>query len=889
MSAGDGRPIRIEEVLRHHDWIHRLACALLGGDHDADDVVQATYLTALEHPPLPSGNLQGWLRRVTTNHVRMRWRREGAFRRLLVQLHLVTVDGRSSDEIVEQVEVETLIADAMLQLPEKYRRVIVLRYYEGLSCVEIARRGGESSDTIRSQVRRGLARIRDELEAATGGAGDYLPALLWPVVSGDYAGLRPGERVARTWAAATLVAATLALLVGALLNWSPDQQRAQPPGPDADASARNASARNAEQESATSSPRRRGASHASAEGSRTDGEAAAEGAAPDLLGDTARELRIRGTLPDPGPREDGSAPPWSLSITAIVSGQAPSKAATAHIDVPPGAFASTVLFDRGISDSSELSELWISADHPYYLPLDWSVPVAPGMGGPIRIDHMPRPVVASVVVGTVTGADGRPSGGAVVALFEIEARHSTPVRSEETRTDDLGRFRIRATPESESVLVAFTDERKGKGKSSTIASTKILLPRRGAAAQIRCDLQLIAGVPLRGTLSGLSAIARRAAIPDAEWTRSQAIVATLRVEHGETFALSSVGGLWITGSAAWFAERRADVSDDGTFAFVRDARRSAKITLRGEHLLPGVFTRTTIDAHSLRSDVVVEIDARPVEIEVLDGDVPISGAGCLVSSPSGGGVGALCDERGRARVFAPPGAQVQVSAGHAGYAQQTIDVDLASVEPGEIIRVRLLHAAPTRTWWITLGPTIAPRAHMIGVALFDVERSIPVPSKTLLGVIDGDRYRVDGIPPGRYVASLRSGAPWVEGRSAFADVVIPIDAREADPPSAEIALTRGGRLIVGALGEDGEFIAAPCRVIRSDGSETHARFIGGRPGESRSPSTVLGDLGPAQIDRVLHPGVYQVRVEAHGYVPAEKSVTITEGSLETVILHMRRP
>ncbi len=72
---------------------------------------------------------------------------------------------------------ETLIADvtdsredypleeAIAALPESYRQVILLRYYEGLSCQEVATRLNAPLNTVTKTLSRAYALLRQELQA----------------------------------------------------------------------------------------------------------------------------------------------------------------------------------------------------------------------------------------------------------------------------------------------------------------------------------------------------------------------------------------------------------------------------------------------------------------------------------------------------------------------------------------------------------------------------------------------------------------------------------------------------------------------------------------------------------------------------------------------------
>ena len=58
--------------------------------------------------------------------------------------------------------------EAIAALPETYRHVILLRYYEGLSCQEVAQRLGMPLGTVTKTLSRAYALLRQELQAREG-------------------------------------------------------------------------------------------------------------------------------------------------------------------------------------------------------------------------------------------------------------------------------------------------------------------------------------------------------------------------------------------------------------------------------------------------------------------------------------------------------------------------------------------------------------------------------------------------------------------------------------------------------------------------------------------------------------------------------------------------
>ena len=60
-----------------------------------------------------------------------------------------------------------LLADALGQLPDDYREVLILRHLEGLSFPEVARRMGRTVDSVKKLWARALARLRQLLGGAS--------------------------------------------------------------------------------------------------------------------------------------------------------------------------------------------------------------------------------------------------------------------------------------------------------------------------------------------------------------------------------------------------------------------------------------------------------------------------------------------------------------------------------------------------------------------------------------------------------------------------------------------------------------------------------------------------------------------------------------------------
>jgi RNA polymerase sigma factor (sigma-70 family) len=148
----------VESLLAHRGWVRTLASAL-AQPADADDLEQEAWLAALERPPADEAP-RAWLATVlrrTASNMRRTLARRGARERAAARPEAV-----AAEDLVALAETHERVVRAVLALPEPYRSTILLRFFEGLSPTEIARRTTTPLDTVKARLRRGLARLRGE-------------------------------------------------------------------------------------------------------------------------------------------------------------------------------------------------------------------------------------------------------------------------------------------------------------------------------------------------------------------------------------------------------------------------------------------------------------------------------------------------------------------------------------------------------------------------------------------------------------------------------------------------------------------------------------------------------------------------------------------------------
>ncbi|WP_405063667.1 SigE family RNA polymerase sigma factor [Kribbella sp. NBC_01505] len=142
----------------------RLGLMLTGNLHSAEDLVQAVLarahrrwdrISGLEFP-------EAYLRTMVVNEF-LSWRRILKNRELPLA---EPIDQPSDEDIGSRQAMKDATWQLLTMLPRQQRAVLVLRYYEDLPDTEIAEILGIAVGTVRSNVARALANLRDHLSTA---------------------------------------------------------------------------------------------------------------------------------------------------------------------------------------------------------------------------------------------------------------------------------------------------------------------------------------------------------------------------------------------------------------------------------------------------------------------------------------------------------------------------------------------------------------------------------------------------------------------------------------------------------------------------------------------------------------------------------------------------
>jgi RNA polymerase sigma-70 factor (ECF subfamily) len=184
MNPGAGRP---SLALEHFRSYLRLLAGLRVGPRyraklDPSDLVQQALLRAhqasAQFRGTTAAEMAAWLRRILAHTLADALRDLGrecrdvsrersletALNESSARLERWLEDsGLAPGDVAERNEQLLRLADGLAGLPETQRRAVLLRYYEGLSVPEIGKALNRSRAGVASLLRRGLARLREQM------------------------------------------------------------------------------------------------------------------------------------------------------------------------------------------------------------------------------------------------------------------------------------------------------------------------------------------------------------------------------------------------------------------------------------------------------------------------------------------------------------------------------------------------------------------------------------------------------------------------------------------------------------------------------------------------------------------------------------------------------
>lgn len=147
----------IETIEEHSDTVQRICIVYLKNHADAEDIFQNVFLKYATSDVVfeSAEHKKAWIIRVTINKCKDLLKSFFKKKTVLV------------DEVIREVadidDNSREVLEAVVSLPEKYRDVVYLHYYEGYTAPEIGGILGKNVNTVYTLINRGKTMLREKL------------------------------------------------------------------------------------------------------------------------------------------------------------------------------------------------------------------------------------------------------------------------------------------------------------------------------------------------------------------------------------------------------------------------------------------------------------------------------------------------------------------------------------------------------------------------------------------------------------------------------------------------------------------------------------------------------------------------------------------------------
>ncbi len=162
---------------RYNQRLYRVARSILHDEHEAEDVMQDTYVRAYQHLRQFEGRAKfsTWLTRIAVHEALARVRRRQRFAELEPAhdrkedpMDSILSKDLSPEQAASTGELGRLLERAIDSLPETYRAVFMLRDVEEMSTEEAAASLEISQENVKTRLHRARAMLRRELYQRAG-------------------------------------------------------------------------------------------------------------------------------------------------------------------------------------------------------------------------------------------------------------------------------------------------------------------------------------------------------------------------------------------------------------------------------------------------------------------------------------------------------------------------------------------------------------------------------------------------------------------------------------------------------------------------------------------------------------------------------------------------
>jgi len=156
---------------RYNQRLYRVVISILRDRDEAEDVLQDAYVRAYQHLSQFEGraSFSTWLTRIAVHEALARLRSRSRMLQLGTETDEedIPVDSMPAsvdpEETTSRAELARLLEHSLMNLPEQYRTVLMLRDVEELSTSETAEALGLTEENVKVRLHRGRSLLRRDL------------------------------------------------------------------------------------------------------------------------------------------------------------------------------------------------------------------------------------------------------------------------------------------------------------------------------------------------------------------------------------------------------------------------------------------------------------------------------------------------------------------------------------------------------------------------------------------------------------------------------------------------------------------------------------------------------------------------------------------------------
>lgn len=142
----------------YSDTVKRICLIHLKNEADTEDIFQTVFLKYILSPVVfeSAEHEKAWIIRVTINACK-------DLLKSFFRTHTVPLEDGHEQIAAAASDENKEVLEAVLRLPEKYRRVIYLHFYEGYTAPQIGEMLGKNVNTVYTYIQRGKKLLIKEL------------------------------------------------------------------------------------------------------------------------------------------------------------------------------------------------------------------------------------------------------------------------------------------------------------------------------------------------------------------------------------------------------------------------------------------------------------------------------------------------------------------------------------------------------------------------------------------------------------------------------------------------------------------------------------------------------------------------------------------------------